>query len=150
MLSLVALAEVASRTALAERRKPGDLPWLASARHIRAMIGHFTSWLPDPLATWSQAAASPTGVDDRLAAAACALVMLTAFARRARRSRAHQVAIKAAATFAAVALAILVGLRLVQTGFGPMIHIAEYLRWWAVAVVAVIAALVYPIAGPAR
>jgi hypothetical protein len=41
-------------------------------------------------------------------------------------------------------------LRLVQTGFDPLIHVAEYLRWWAVAVVAVAAAVIYPLAGPAR
>jgi hypothetical protein len=39
---------------------------------------------------------------------------------------------------------------LVQTAFDPLIHIAEYLRWWAVAAVAVSAAVVYRLAGPAR
>ena len=39
----------------------------------------------------------------------------------------------------------------VQSRIGiPLIHIAEYLRWWAVAVVAVAAAVIYPLAGPAR
>lgn len=150
MLGLVALTEVASRTALAERRRPGQLPWLASARNVRATIGQFTSWLPDPVASWSQAAGSPAGMDDRLAAVACALVMLTAVARRARRARAHQIVIKAVATYAAAVLVILMALRLVQTGFGPLVHIAEYFRWWAVAAVAVIAAVIYPLAGPAR
>ena len=41
-------------------------------------------------------------------------------------------------------------LRLVQTGFGPLIHVAGYLGWWAVAVAAVAAAVVYPLTGPAR
>jgi hypothetical protein len=54
------------------------------------------------------------------------------------------------ATYAASILVILIALRLVQTGFAPLIHIAEYLGWWAVAVVAVAAVTVYPLAGPAR
>jgi hypothetical protein len=45
---------------------------------------------------------------------------------------------------------ILIALRLVQTGFAPLIHIAEYLGWWALAVVALAIAVVYPLAGPAR
>jgi hypothetical protein len=76
--------------------------------------------------------------------------VLTAIARRARRARAHQVVIKAVATYAASVIVILMALRLVQTGFGPLIHIAQYLRWWTVAVVAVAAAVVYPLGGPAR
>jgi protein kinase-like protein len=150
LLGLVALAEVASRTALVERRRPGQLPWLASARSIQATIGQFTSWLPDPVATWSQAAASTAGMDDRLAVTACALVMLTAIARRTRRTRAHLIAVKAVATYAAGVLVVLMALRLVQTGFGPLVHIAEYFQWWAVAVVGVTAAVIYPLAGPAR
>ena len=70
--------------------------------------------------------------------------------RRTRRARAHQVVIKAVATYAAGVLVILMTLRLVQTGFGPLIHIAQYLGWWTVAVVAVSAAVVYPLGGPAR
>ena len=89
-------------------------------------------------------------MDDRLAAVAGVLVVLTAIARRTRRIRAHQVVVKAVATYAASVLVILLALRLVQTGFDPLIHIAEYLRWWAVAVVAVAAAVVYPLGGPAR
>jgi hypothetical protein len=54
------------------------------------------------------------------------------------------------ATYAASVLVILMALRLVQTGFDPLIHIAQYLRWWTVAVVAVAAAVVYPLGGPAR
>jgi hypothetical protein len=150
LLSVVALTEVASRTALAERRGAARLPWLASARNIQATIGQFTSWLPDPLAGWSQAAGSAAGVDDRLAAVAGVLVVLTAIARRTRRTHAHNIALKAVATYAASILVILIALRLVQTGFAPLIHIAEYLGWWAVAVVAVAAVTVYPLAGPAR
>ena len=149
LLSVVALAEVASRTSLAERRGPARLPWLASARNIQGTIRQFTSWLPDPVAGWAQTASS-AGVDDRLAAVAGALVVLTAIARRTRRTRAHQVALKTAATYAGTALVILVALRLAQTGFAPLIHIAQYLGWWALAVVAVAAAVVYPLAGPAR
>ncbi len=150
LLSVVALTEVASRTALAERRGAAQPPWLASARDIQATIRQFTSWLPDPVASWSQASGSGTGMDDRLAAVAGVLVVLTAIARRTHRTRAHQVVFKAVATYAASVLVILLALRLVQTGFDPLIHIAQYLRWWAVAVVAVAAAVVYPLGGPAR
>jgi hypothetical protein len=89
-------------------------------------------------------------VDDRLAAVAGVLVVLTAIARRTRRTHAHNIALKAVATYAASILVILIALRLVQTGFAPLIHIAEYLGWWAVAVVAAAAVTVYPLAGPAR
>ena len=150
LICLVALTEVASRTALAERRGAAQQPWLTHARDIQATIRQFTSWLPDPVASWSQASGYATGIDDRLAAVTGVLVVLTAIARRARRDRAHKVVIKAVATYAASVLVILMALRLVQTGFGPMIHIAEYLRWWTVAVVAVAAAVIYPLAGPAR
>ena len=54
------------------------------------------------------------------------------------------------ATYAASVIVVLIALRLVQTGFGPLIHIAQYLGWWTVAVVAVSAAVVYPLGGPAR
>jgi Protein kinase domain len=150
LLSLVALTEVASRTALAESRGAAGTPWLASARNIQATIRQFTSWLPDPVAAWSQAPGSAAGMDDRLAAVACVLVVLTAIARRTRRTRAHQIAVKAVATYAASLLVVLMMLRLVQTGFSPLIHIAEYLKWWAAAVVAVAAAVVCPLAGRAR
>ena len=89
-------------------------------------------------------------MDDRLAAVAGALVVLTAIARRARRNHAHQIALKAMATYAASVLVILIALRLAQTGFAPLIHIAQYLGWWVLAVVALAAAVVYPLAGPAR
>ena len=150
LLSIVALTEVASGTALAERGGPSQQPWLAHARDLQATIGHFTSWLPDPVATWSQADGSASGMDDRLAIAAGALVVLTAIARRTRRAGAHQTAIKAVASYAAGVLGIFMALWLVQTAFDPLIHIAEYLRWWAVAAVAVSAAVVYRLAGPAR
>jgi hypothetical protein len=150
LLSLVAVAEVASRTALAPGRGAAGTPWLASARNIQATIRQFTSWLPDPVSAWSQASGTAVSMDDRLAAIAGVLVVLTAVARRSRRYRAHQVVIKAVATYAASVLVLLMTLRLVQTGFDPLIHIAEYLRWWAVAVVAVAAAVIYPLAGPAR
>jgi Protein kinase domain len=150
LLSVVALTEAASQTALAQRGGPGQLAWLAPARNIQATIGQFTSWLPDPVAAWSQGGGPAGGMDDRLAAAACALVALTAVARRTHRAAAHQTAIKAVATYAAGVLVVLMALWLVQTAFDPLIHIAEYLRWWAVAAVAVSAAVVYPLAGPAR
>jgi hypothetical protein len=54
------------------------------------------------------------------------------------------------AIYAADVLVLLMALWLVQTGFAPLIHIAEYLRWWAVAVLVAFAAVVYPLAGPAR
>ena len=150
LLSIVALTEVASGTALAERGGPSQQPWLAHARDLQATIGHYTSWLPDPVAAWSQADGPAAGTDDRLAIAACALVVLTAVARRTRRAGAHQTAIKAVASYAAGVLGIFMALWLVQTAFDPLIHIAEYLRWWAVAAVAVSAAVVYRLAGPAR
>jgi Protein kinase domain len=150
LLSIVALTEAASQTALAQRGGPGQLTWLAPVRNIQATIGHFTSWLPDPVAAWSQGGGPAGGMDDRLAAAACALVALTAIARRTRRAGAHQTAIKAVATYAAGVLVILMALWLIQTAFDPLIHIAEYLRWWTVAAVAVSAAVVCPLAGPAR
>jgi Protein kinase domain len=150
LLSIVALTEVASGTALAERGGPSQQPWLAHARDLQATIGHFTSWLPDPVAAWSQTDGSAPGMDDRLAIAAGALVLLTAIARRTRRAGAHQTAIKAVASYAAGVLGILMALWLVQTAFDPLIHIAEYLRWWTVAAVAVSAAVVYRLAGPAR
>jgi hypothetical protein len=150
LLSVVALTEVVSRTALVERRGAAQLPWLSHARDIQATIRQFTSWLPDPVASWSQAPSYATGMDDRLAAITGVLVVLTAIARRTHRARAHQVVIKAVATYAASALVVLMALRLAQTGFGPLIHIIEYLRWWTVAVVAVAAAVVCPLAGPAR
>jgi len=150
LLSLVAFAEMASRTAVAERRGPAQLRWLAPARNLQATIRQFTSWLPDPMAAWPQAAGAPAGTADRLAVAACALVALTAVARRTHRAGAHQIAIKAMAIYAADVLVLLMALWLVQTGFAPLIHIAEYLRWWAVAVLVASAAVVYPLAGPAR
>jgi hypothetical protein len=150
LLSVVALTEVASRTALVERRGAAQLSWLAHAKDIQATIRQFTSWLPDPVASWSQAPGYATGMDDRLAAVTGVLVVLTAIARRTHRTRAHQVVIKAVATYGAGVLVILMTLRLVQTGFGPLIHIAQYLGWWTVAVVAVAAAIVYPLGGPAR
>ena len=150
LLGVVALAEVASRTALVERRGAAQPSWLAHAKEIQATIRQFTSWLPDPVASWSQAPGYATGMDDRLAAITGVLVVLTAIARRTHRARAHQVVIKAVATYAASVLVILMALRLVQTGFGPLIHIGQYLRWWTVAVVAVAAAVVYPLGGPAR
>jgi hypothetical protein len=150
LLSVVALTEVASRTALVERRGTAQLAWLAHAKDIQATIRQFTSWLPDPIASWSQAPGYAIGVDDRLAAITGVLVVLTAIARRTHRARAHQVVVKAVATYAASVLVILMALRLVQTGFDPLIHIAQYLRWWTVAVVAVAAAVVYPLGGPAR
>jgi hypothetical protein len=150
LICLVALTEVASRTALAESRGAARPPWLASARNVQATIQQFTSWLPDPVAAWSQASGSAAGMDDRLAAVTGVLVVLTAVARRTRRTRAHLVVVKSVATYAACVLVILLALRPVQTGFGPLIHIAEYLRWWTVAVVAVAAAVIYPLAGPAR
>jgi Protein kinase domain len=150
LLSIVALTEVASRTALAGRAGHGQPPWLPSVRNIQATIGQFTSWLPDPVAAWSQGADSAAGTDDRLAAISCALIVLTAIARRTRRAGAHQTTIKAVATYAADVLVILMALWLIQTAFAPLIHIAEYLRWWAVAAVAVAAAVIYPLAGPAR
>ena len=150
LLSVVALTEVASRTALVERRGPAQLSWLAHAKDIQSTIRQFTSWLPDPVGSWSQAPGYATGMDDRLAAVTGVLVVLTAIARRTHRARAHQVVVKAVATYAASVLVILVALRLVQTGFGPLIHIVQYLRWWTVAVVAVAAAVVYPLGGPAR
>jgi len=76
--------------------------------------------------------------------------VLTAVARRTHRYRAHQVVPQAVATYADRVLVIIMALRLVQTGFDPLIHIAAYLRWWTVAVVAVAAAVIYPLAGPAR
>jgi hypothetical protein len=150
LLSVVALTEVASRTALVERRGPAQLSWLAHAKDIQATIRQFTSWLPDPVGSWSQAPGYATGMDDRLAAVTGVLVVLTAIARRTHRTRAHQVVIKAVATYAAGVIVILMTLRLVQTGFGPLIHVAQYLGWWTVAVVAVAAAVVYPLGGPAR
>jgi protein kinase-like protein len=150
LLSIVALTEVASRTALAQRGGPSQPRWLPSARNIQATIGQFTSWLPDPLADWSRAAGSAAGVDDRLAVAGGALVVLTAIARRTLRAGAHQTTIKAVAAYAAGVLVILMALWLVQTAFAPLVHIAVYLRWWTVAAVAVAAAVVYPLAGPAR
>jgi Protein kinase domain len=150
LVSVVALTEVASRTGLAQRRGATRPPWLASARNIQATIRQFTSWLPDPVAAWSQAANSAAGMVDRLAAAAGVLVVLTAIARRTRRAHAHQITLKTVATYAASVLMILIALRLVQTGFAPLIHIAEYLGWWALAVVALAVAVVYPLAGPAR
>jgi hypothetical protein len=150
LICLVALTEVASRTALAESRGAARPSWLASARNVQATIQQFTSWLPDPVAAWSQASGSAAGMDDRLAAVTGVLVVLTAIARRTRRTRAHLVVVKSVATYAASVLVILLALRLVQTGFGPLIHIAVYLRWWTVAVMAVAAAVIYPLAGPAR
>ena len=50
LLSIVALTEVASGTALAERGGPSQQPWLAHARDLQATIGHYTSWLSDPVA----------------------------------------------------------------------------------------------------
>jgi hypothetical protein len=150
LLSIAGLTEVASRTALAERRPPGYLPWLASARNIQATIGQFTSWLPDPVGAWSQAAGSASGMDDRLAVVTFALLLLTAVARRIRRVLAHLIVLKAVVSYAAILLLALMTLRLVQTGFGPLIHIAGYLRWWTVAAVAAAAAVIRPLAGPAR
>ena len=150
LLSIVALTEVASRTELAARAGRGQPGWLPSARTIQVTIGQFTSWLPDPVAAWSRAAGPGAGMDERLAAAACALVVLTAIARRTHRAGAHQTTIKAVATYAAGVLVILMALWLVQTAFAPLIHIAASLRWWTVAAVAVAAGVVYPLAGPAR
>jgi len=150
VLSAVTFTEVLSRTALAQRGGPGPLRWLAAAQQVQATITQFTSWLPDPVATWAGRAGSTAGADRRLAAAACALVVLTAVARRAHRLRAHQVAVKAAASYAAAVLAVVLALRLAQTGFAPLLQIAVYLRWWAVAALVLAAAVARPLAGPAR
>jgi predicted cation transporter len=77
------------------------------------------------------------------------LVSSRAIARRTRRAT-HQITLKTVATYAASVLMILIALRLVQTGFAPLIHIAEHLGWWALAVVALAIAVVYPLPGPAR
>ncbi len=150
LLSLAAVAEVASRTALAERRGPLPLRGLGRAQDLQATIQQFTSWLPDPLNSWARSAGSAAGMDNRLAVTAVALVMLTAIARRTHRNHAHQIAIKTVAAYAASLLVLLVALRLVQTGFGPLIHVAEFLRLWTLAAVALAAAVIYPLAGRAR
>jgi hypothetical protein len=150
LLSVVTLAEVVSRTPLAQDRASGQLRWLPTARSVQATVEQFTSWLPDPVAAWSRSAGSAAAADDRLAAVTAVLVVLLAVARRVHRARAHQVAVKAAAVFAADTLLVLLALRLVQTGFDPLIHIAAYLQWWAVAALAAAVALVYPAAGRVR
>ncbi len=147
---VVTLAEVASRTALAQRRGAASFRWLVAARDLQGTITQFTSWLPDPLAAWSSAGSAVTSLAGRLAAFACALFIVTAVARRTRRVRAHMIILKAAATYLAVIMLAFGVLRLVQTGFGPLLHIAAYLRWWTLPAVVATAALIRPLAGPTR
>ena len=150
LLVVVTLAEVTSRTALAQRRGPAAFRWLVAARDLQGTITQFTSWLPDPLAAWSSAGSAVTSMAGRLAVFACALLAVTAVARRTRRTRAHKIIIKAAACYLAVIMLAFAALRLVQTGFGPLLHIAAYLRWWTLPGVVATAALMRPLAGPAR
>jgi hypothetical protein len=149
LLIVVTLAEVTSRTPLAQRRGPASFRWLLAARDLQGTVTQFTSWLPDPLAAWTAAGSAAAGVAGRLAAAA-ALLVLTTVARRTRRTRAHMIIVKAAASYLAVILLAFLALRLVQTGFGPLLHIAAYLRWWTLPAVVATAALIRPLAGPAR
>jgi serine/threonine protein kinase len=148
-LAVVALVEVVSRTPQVEAIAPGYLPWLSAVQSIRATIVGFTSWLPNPLGTWTWAAASATGMDRRLAGSACLLVILASIARRSHRDHLYQVAFKTIASYAASLIMIMMMLRLVKTGFTPIIHIAEYLRLWALLALAIAAALVFPIGGRA-
>ena len=149
-LSLISLVEVVSRTATVESTTPGRLPWLPAVQSIRATIEEFTFRLPDPLNSWSWAAGSTTGMDRRLAGITCALVVLASVARRTPRDHFYQVVIKTVASYAANLIMIMMVLRLLQTGFNPLIHIAEYLRLWALLALGIAALVILPTSGRAR
>lgn len=146
----VTMTEAVSHSALVQGRGYDPAQWLTATQHVHAAVSQFASWLPDPVAAWTQAAASPAGTGDRLAALSCLLAVLTAVARRTRRARAHKLLVKAGATFAACLLLALLALRLLQTAFGPLLYVAVYLRWWALAPLAVTALAARQLAGPVR
>lgn len=149
-LAIVTLVEVVSRTPQVEAAAPSYLPWLSAVQSIRDTMVEFTSWLPNPLGTWAWAATSATGMDRRLAGLACLLVILATFARRSHRDHLYQIAFKTIASYTASLIMIMIALRLVKTGFSPLIHIAEYLRLWALLALGIAATLVFSIGGRTR
>jgi predicted Ser/Thr protein kinase len=144
-LSSLSLVEVASRTAQVQDTAHGRLPWLRTALVVQSAIRQFTNWIPDPISRWIVSAGTASRTDNRLALATGIMIALMFIGRRSRRNYVHQVALKAAATYAGAFVMLLMGARLVQNGFGPLIHIAEYLRWWAVPSLVIAVVLIFPL-----
>lgn len=144
LLGSLSLVEVASRTAQVQSIGHGRLPWLRTTLQVQSAIKQFTNWIPDPISNWAFSAGSASRTDDRLAMVTSILLVLMLIARRVRRNYIHQLAVKALATYAGTAVMLLMGARLIQTGFGPPIHVAQYLRWWALPSLLAAAVLIYP------
>ena len=149
-LGMLGLVEVVSRTPEVQAIRHGPLPWLKVALTVRAAVVQFTAWIPDPIASWLQSAGSARQGNDRLAIVSCVLILLMTIARRFGRNHLGQVAVKATATYLGIVITILMAMRMLQTGFGPLIGIAEYLRWWGLVSLAVACLLVWPLAGRVR
>lgn len=145
LLGSLAVTEVVSRTAQVQAAGHGPLPWLKTALSVQAAVRQFTSWIPDPITNWIFSAATASRTDDRLAIVTAVMLALMLIARRARRNYLHQLAIKTAATYAGTIVMLLMAARLLRTGFGPLIHIAEYLRWWALLSLPASALLIAPL-----
>lgn len=150
MLPIVTLVEVVSRTPEVTSYRPHHLPWLATAESARAAIVEFTARLPDPITSWAWAASSVTNMDRRLAGIACVQLLLSSIARRIRRDSSYKICLKAVASYSASLITLAMILRLLQTGFNPLIHIAEYLRLWALLAFTIAATVVFAIGGRAR
>ena len=121
----------------------GPLPWLRTALQVQSAIKQFTNWIPDPISNWAFSAGSASRTDDRLAIVTSTLLILMLIARRSHRNYIHQLVIKGLATYAGTVVMLLMGARLIQTGFGPLIHMAQYLRWWALPSLLAAAAMIY-------
>jgi serine/threonine protein kinase len=143
LLGSLSLVEVASRTAQVQSIWHGSLPWLRTALQVQSAIKQFTNWIPDPISNWAFSAGSASRTDDRLAIVTSTLLILMLIARRSHRNYIHQLVIKGLATYAGTVVMLLMGARLIQTGFGPLIHMAQYLRWWAPLSLLAAAAMIY-------
>ena len=145
LLGSLAVTEVVSRTAQVQAIGHGPLPWLKTALGVQTAIKQFTGWIPDPITNWMFSVATASRADDRLAIATAVMLALMLIARRSRRNYLHQLTIKMLATYAGTIVMLLMGARLLHTGFGPLIHIAEYLRWWALLSLPASALLIAPL-----
>jgi serine/threonine protein kinase len=142
VLGSLSVTEVVSRTAQAQHVAHGPLPRLKTVTGIQAAVKQFTGWIPDPVSHWIFSAATAAQTDQRLAAITTALLVLTLIARRAGRNHIHQLMIKTVATGAGTLIKLAMVARLLRTGFGPVLHVAEVLRWWALIPLLVSAVLI--------
>ncbi len=145
LLGSLSVTEVVSRTAQVQAIGHGPVPWLKTALQVQTGIRQFTTWVPDPVSNWIFSAATASRTDDRLAIVTAVMLALMLIARRSRRNYLHQLTIKMLATCAGTIVMLAMGARLLHTGFGPLIHIAEYLRWWALLSLPASALLISPL-----